>query len=488
MPLPLEEFKTLSAAVLKKYNEAKSIAAPKTLDPVFVTSDHSDVSLANLAKAFSVQLEKAKQDGIQLMIGTLQLFEIPNISDDCQAYAGRGYSNDSCNEFSKWDEDGLTFFLMSDLKDANPIKNRLYLEKSDGHINYKILANNDKLYTGKITLPASSLPFISGKTATSFTPFREKILEGLQKEIEPDQLMSLRWIKLDNKEDFSCREGFEKVYVYWSHFARQWGDGTTLYKAGHVLGGATPVYRCIDPNHPFIIKPYGPVLAVYIRPYQDKDVPIPRFRFQSICLGQKIRKSEYSFSPNFNGLDWLSYYNDAKSKQILPNQPKQKQTSTSLTSLSAPYPSDSFPQLNNNAASTGVTITPSPSSSSSERKAQLPKKRKATSEAMEGLAPPPPKHPKSPSLLSCSSMFDTMPKEKIPTYWDRYKELGHISKEMKITALTEVQKKILNSSHMNFFITTSGKLKLPFETVFNLSEQEFNAIISNYSKIRSGKG
>lgn len=103
------------------------------------------------------------------------------------------------------------------------------------------------------------------------------------------------WVKLPNNTDFSCKTGFEKVFCYayerdgsLTHCTRQWGDGTVLSKMGQTRDGATPVYRVMDPSHPSIIKPYGSIQSIWIRPYKNGVVPLPSFRRQSTFTGDSV--------------------------------------------------------------------------------------------------------------------------------------------------------------------------------------------------------
>ena len=53
------------------------------------------------------------------------------------------------------------------------------------------------------------------------------------------------WVRLPKTSDFSCHQGFEKIFIYNNgyHFSRQWGDGTILSKNGEGEYGATIVWR-----------------------------------------------------------------------------------------------------------------------------------------------------------------------------------------------------------------------------------------------------
>jgi len=88
------------------------------------------------------------------------------------------------------------------------------------------------------------------------------------------------WVQLADKTDFSCRQSFEKIFVYAKHIGRQWGDGTILEKMGRTKFGATPVFRFTDPHHPYITHGYGEVQSVCIRKSQEP-IPPPFYRFES---------------------------------------------------------------------------------------------------------------------------------------------------------------------------------------------------------------
>ncbi|WP_259425741.1 CBU_2028 family Dot/Icm T4SS effector [Coxiella burnetii] len=139
---------------------------------------------------------------------------------------------------------------------------------------------------------------------------------------EPDST----WIKLESNNDFTCRKGFEKVYVYEGHYARQWGDGTILEKLGSTHWGATPVVRLIDPHAPIVKKYYGEVKEIWIRPYQQGLVPIPYLRAQS-----SYRRGPFGKHHLFKSVydkkeiviqrlvkdDWKAHYQWAKKQQQL---------------------------------------------------------------------------------------------------------------------------------------------------------------------------
>lgn len=101
------------------------------------------------------------------------------------------------------------------------------------------------------------------------------------------------WIKLEDPTDFSCKPGFEKVFVYENgHYARQWGeDGSVLSKHGMTRYGATPVYRTNSPAHPFITKTYGEVKEVWIRK-SATPIPAPFFREQSVWIHAETEDTE----------------------------------------------------------------------------------------------------------------------------------------------------------------------------------------------------
>ncbi|AAO91597.1 CBUA0020 family Dot/Icm T4SS effector [Coxiella burnetii] len=132
------------------------------------------------------------------------------------------------------------------------------------------------------------------------------------------------WVKLESIEDFACRKGFEKVYVYEGHhYARQWGDGTILEKLGSTHWGATPVVRLIDPHALIVKKYYGEVKEIWIRPYLHGSVPIPYLRAQSSYrrgpfgnyhLFKSVYKKEIVIQKMTKD-DWEPHYQWAKKEQ-----------------------------------------------------------------------------------------------------------------------------------------------------------------------------
>ncbi|MCW5589447.1 MAG: hypothetical protein KIT27_07245 [Legionellales bacterium] len=146
-----------------------------------------------------------------------------------------------------------------------------------------------------------------------------------------DDLIKEGWVKLDDPKDFSTHQGFEKIFFYhnsnvgtYSHFTRQWGDGTVLSKDGTPTCGATPVVRALSPEHAVITARYGEVRATYIRPYHKNfnellsakptaEVPVPYLRWQSSHLYAFV-SSEYAFSSLEKVIaradNYLNYFND----------------------------------------------------------------------------------------------------------------------------------------------------------------------------------
>ncbi len=160
---------------------------------------------------------------------------------------------------------------------------------------------------------------------------------GLQNEWwNPDN----SYVQLFDVNDVSCRKGFEKIFQYGddnNHLARQWGDGTILHKMGATHYGASPIYRVADPNHPYIIKSYGPIRKIWIKPH-PKEIPIPYFRWQSTHLynyvgnGHGCIKKRTTYTLNdlkqFGDNKWQVYY-----EKLVPY------TATTLTmSTSQPSP------------------------------------------------------------------------------------------------------------------------------------------------------
>lgn len=136
------------------------------------------------------------------------------------------------------------------------------------------------------------------------------------------------WLELDNSEDFSCREGFEKVFIYGSdgrHMARQWGDGTILHKMGETRFGATPVYRVTDPNHPLITYTYASVYKIYIRRCPHGAVPAPSFNDQSTWrrarvdfLGREKSSLNLDALKGEGDQQWKTYYEEiCKQQKVL---------------------------------------------------------------------------------------------------------------------------------------------------------------------------
>jgi hypothetical protein len=98
-----------------------------------------------------------------------------------------------------------------------------------------------------------------------------------------------KWVPLPKASDFTCRPGFEKIFLYgrpskgYSHYSRQWGDATYLSKHGGDSKEpfASVVWRVLSPQHPAITGIYGKVSAIWIRKIKNK-IPAPFFRWQSI--------------------------------------------------------------------------------------------------------------------------------------------------------------------------------------------------------------
>lgn len=107
---------------------------------------------------------------------------------------------------------------------------------------------------------------------------------------QPPRLWNLSvegWIKLEDINDFNCRAGFQKMFIYKNHSVLQWPDGSCMSKHGSPICGATVVYRTNSPIHPLIVSTYGNVEEVWIKPYNGP-IQAPYFRTQSTWISGPI--------------------------------------------------------------------------------------------------------------------------------------------------------------------------------------------------------
>lgn len=254
-----------SSPILLRYNAAKIIIPPSELDPVFVSRNQSDESLENLA------LSRARVPSEYNKDRQLQLFGVFS-----EAYAN------GCEGFCE-----LGYGRKVDPEEVNPeeVDEEVDQEKISALISFR-----EKAFGESSLYPSSQLCGAKVETGKKGGPTVSMAM------ISSRWIPDASWLKLPDNRDFSCREDFEKVFVYEAHFARQWGDGTVLGQHGHTKWGASPVFRFTHPEHPYVIASYGKVMTVWIR-HSVQPIPLPYVRFQSTYWG----------GPSFDSTECLTW-------------------------------------------------------------------------------------------------------------------------------------------------------------------------------------